>query len=202
MRGLYLITNDDPFDVLLKKLEAALATNQIKILQYRRKNILPHFQIDEITQIKSLCEKYHTPLVINDNLKLAQSFNLGVHLGQSDGQLTDAKAQLSDHAILGRTCANSIQLAEDAVMQGATYVAFGAIFATATKPEAGQTGLDILRQAKQKFDVPICAIGGLTVENADAVIHAGADLCAVISDVLALDTYAIPERVHAWADKF
>ncbi|GAB3046765.1 thiamine phosphate synthase [Acinetobacter apis] len=202
MRGLYLITNDDPFNVLIKKLEVALATNQIKILQYRRKKILPSAQVDEIQHIKLLCEKYHTPFIINDDLSLAQSFGLGVHLGQSDGEVTDAKTHLLDHAIIGRTCANSIELAADAIQQGATYVAFGAIFATATKPEAGDVGLDILRKAKQTFDVPICAIGGLTVENAASVIDAGADLCAVISDVLALDTDAIPDRVHAWANKF
>lgn len=202
MRGLYLITNDDPIDLLLQKLEAALATHHIAILQYRRKNIVKVDQIDEVQQIKTLCEKYQTPFVINDDLELAEQFGLGVHLGQSDGEISDATARLPQGAIIGRTCLNSIELAEKAIADGATYIAFGAIYATSTKPEAGNIGLDVLKQASEKFDLPICAIGGLTVENSKVVIDSGADLCAVISDILALPIGNIPARVAAWAQLF
>ena len=93
-------------------------------------------------------------------------------------------------------------MAEKAIAEGASYVAFGAIYATSTKPEAGNIGLATLQQASEKFDLPICAIGGLTVENSQAVIEAGADLCAVISDILALSVENIPARVAAWAQLF
>ena len=202
MRGLYLITNDDPIQLLLEKLDAALATRQIAILQYRRKKIDKAEQPAEVEQIKQLCEKYQVPFVINDDLKLAAQFGLGVHLGQSDGEITDAKSQLPEGVIIGRTCLNSLELAQKAIADGATYVAFGAVYATATKPEAGNVGIEVIRQAAAQYDLPICAIGGLTVENSKPVIEAGADLCAVISDILGRSTAEIPARVQAWAQLF
>ena len=202
MRGLYLITNDDPFNILLEKLKAALATNQVAILQYRRKKVAKQDQVSEVEQIKDLCEQYKTPFVINDDLKLAEQFGLGVHLGQSDGEISGAAARLPQDAIIGRTCLSSIELAQKAIAEGATYVAFGAIYATDTKPEAGNIGLATLKQASAIFELPICAIGGLTVENAQPVIEAGADLCAVISDILGKSVEDIPARVAAWAHLF
>ncbi|MDC4252775.1 thiamine phosphate synthase [Acinetobacter baumannii] len=202
MRGLYLITNDDPIQLLLEKLDAALATRQIAILQYRRKKVDKADQPAEVEQIKQLCEKYQVPFVINDDLKLAAQFGLGVHLGQSDGEITDAKSQLPEGVIIGRTCLNSLELAQKAIADGATYVAFGAVYATATKPEAGNVGIEVIKQAAAQYDLPICAIGGLTVENSKPVIEAGADLCAVISDILGRSTAEIPARVKAWAQLF
>ena len=202
MRGLYLITNDDPIQLLLEKLDAALATRQIAILQYRRKKVDKADQPAEVEQIKQLCEKYQVPFVINDDLKLAAQFGLGVHLGQSDGEITDAKSQLPEGVIIGRTCLNSLELAQKAIADGATYVAFGAVYATATKPEAGNVGIEVIKQAAALYDLPICAIGGLTVENSKPVIEAGADLCAVISDILGRSTAEIPARVQAWAQLF
>ena len=202
MRGLYLITNDDPLQLLLEKLEVALATGHIAILQYRRKKVAKADQPDEVEQIQALCETYQVPFVINDDLELAEQFGLGVHLGQSDGEITDAAARLSQGIIIGRTCLNSLELAEKAIAEGATYVAFGAVYATSTKPEAGNVGIEVIQQAKQKFDVPICAIGGLTVENSQLAIDAGASLCAVISDILGRSTAEIPARVAAWAQLF
>ncbi|MGR2824142.1 thiamine phosphate synthase [Acinetobacter sp. 1124_18A] len=202
MRGLYLITNDDPIQLLLEKLDAALATRQVAILQYRRKKVEKADQPAEVEQIKLLCEKYQVPFVINDDLKLAAQFSLGVHLGQSDGEITDAKSQLPQNVIIGRTCLNSLELAQKAIADGATYIAFGAVYATSTKPEAGNVGIEVIKQAAAKYDVPICAIGGLTVENSKPVIEAGADLCAVISDILGRSTAEIPARVQAWAQLF
>ncbi|QNX34697.1 thiamine phosphate synthase [Acinetobacter seifertii] len=202
MRGLYLITNDDPIQLLLEKLDVALATRQIAILQYRRKKIEKTDQPAEVEQIKQLCEKYQVPFVINDDLKLAAQFGLGVHLGQSDGEITDAKSKLPEGVIIGRTCLNSLDLARKAIADGATYVAFGAVYATATKPEAGNVGIEVIKQAADQYDLPICAIGGLTVENSKPVIEAGADLCAVISDILGRSTAEIPARVQAWAQLF
>ncbi|OCZ71478.1 thiamine phosphate synthase [Acinetobacter pittii] len=202
MRGLYLITNDDPIQLLLEKLDAALATHQVAILQYRRKKVEKVDQPAEVEQIKLLCEKYQVPFVINDDLKLAAQFGLGVHLGQSDGEITDAKSQLPEGVIIGRTCLNSLELAQKAIADGATYIAFGAVYATSTKPEAGNVGIEVIKQAAAQYDLPICAIGGLTVENSKPVIEAGADLCAVISDILGRSTAEIPARVQAWAQLF
>ncbi len=151
MRGLYLITNDDPLELLLDKLEIALSTGHIAILQYRRKKVAKTDQYFEVEQIKVLCEAYHVPFVINDDLDLAVRYGLGVHLGQSDGEISDATQKLPQGVIIGRTCLNSLALAEKAIQDGATYVAFGAIYATSTKPEAGNVGIEVIRQARRSL---------------------------------------------------
>lgn len=202
MRGLYLITNDDPLEVLLAKLEGAFANGGIAVLQYRRKKVTKEDQIYEVEYMKALCAEYAVPFVINDDLEMAVKYGVGVHLGQDDGSIADAAAQLPQGVLIGCSCNNSLELAEQAIAEGANYVAFGAIYATDTKPEAGNIGLQTLKQAKVKLNVPICAIGGLTVENSDVVITAGADLCAVISDILGRPMNHIPERLDEWSELF
>ena len=202
MRGLYLITNDDPLEVLLAKLEGAFANGGIAVLQYRRKKVTKEDQIYEVEYMKALCAEYAVPFVINDDLEMAVKYGVGVHLGQDDGSIADAAAQLPQGVLIGCSCNNSLELAEQAIVEGANYVAFGAIYATDTKPEAGNIGLETLKKAKAKLNVPICAIGGLTVENSDVVITAGADLCAVISDILGRPMNHIPERLDEWSELF
>ena len=202
MRGLYLITNNDPLELLLAKLEGAMANGGIAVLQYRRKNVAKEDQFYEVEYMKDMCAQYRVPFVINDDLDLAEKYGLGVHLGQDDGSIVDAVARLPQGVLIGRSCNNSLELAEQAIADGATYVAFGAIYATQTKPEAGHIGLETLKSAKEKLNVPICAIGGLTAENSSQVIEAGADLCAVISDVLGRPMNAIPERLDEWSALF
>lgn len=202
MRGLYLITNDDPIELLLAKLEGAMATYEVAVLQYRRKNVQKEAQAYEIGYMKHLCAQYKVPFVINDDLDTAVEYGVGVHLGQDDGSIAEAVARLPKNVLIGRSCNNSIELAEQAIADGANYVAFGAIYATDTKPEAGNIGLGTLKQAKAKLNVPICAIGGLTVENGAEVIAAGADLCAVISDVLGRSMSTVGQRVYDWSELF
>ena len=125
-----------------------------------------------------------------------------MHLGQGDGSIIEAVERLPKNVLIGRSCNNSIELAKQAIADGANYVAFGAIYATDTKPEAGNIGLETLKQAKAKLNVPICAIGGLTVENSKEVIEAGADLCAVISDVLGRSMSTVGQRVYDWSELF
>ncbi|OTG73841.1 thiamine-phosphate diphosphorylase [Acinetobacter terrae] len=202
MRGLYLITNDDPLELLLAKLEGAMANGGIAVLQYRRKKIAKEDQIYEIEYMKAMCAEYSVPFVINDDLEMAVKYGVGVHLGQGDGSIVDAVARLPQGVLIGRSCNNSLELAEQAIADGANYVAFGAIYATDSKPEAGNIGLETLRIAKEKLNVPLCAIGGLTVENSNEVIESGADYCAVISDILGLPMHAIPERLDEWSALF
>ena len=202
MRGLYLITNDDPFELLIEKISTALATDRVALLQYRRKKVEKTNQNTEIEKILKICNQHNVPLIINDDLAQAQRFGAHLHLGQDDGSIVEARQVLGESAIIGRTCLNDLSLAEQAIHDGASYVAFGAIYGSTTKPEAGNIGLDVLKQAKQQFDIPICAIGGLTAENSQAVITAGADLCAVVSDILGLESEQIPQRIEAWSALF
>lgn len=202
MRGLYLITNDDPIELLLAKLEGAMATYEVAVLQYRRKKVAQQDQAYEIEYMKSLCAQYKVPFVINDDLEAAVKYAVGVHLGQADGSVQEAVARLPKNVLIGRSCNNSLELAEQAIADGANYVAFGAIYATDSKPEAGNIGLETLKKAKAQLNVPICAIGGLTVENSAEVIKAGADYCAVISDVLGLPMHSVAQRVYDWSELF
>lgn len=202
MRGLYLITNDDPLELLLAKLEGAMANGGVAVLQYRRKKVAKEDQIYEIEYMKAMCAEYGVPFVINDDLEMAVKYGVGVHLGQDDGSIVDAVARLPKGVLIGRSCNNSLELAEQAIADGANYVAFGAIYATDSKPEAGNIGLETLKLAKEKLNVPLCAIGGLMVENSKDVIESGADYCAVISDILGLPMNAIPERLDEWSALF
>ncbi|MCO8091197.1 MULTISPECIES: thiamine phosphate synthase [Acinetobacter] len=202
MRGLYLITNDDPVELLLAKLEGAMANGGIAVLQYRRKKVAKQDQIYEIEYMKAMCAEYGVLFVINDDLEMAVKYGVGVHLGQDDGSIVEAVARLPKNVLIGRSCNNSLELAERAIADGANYVAFGAIYATDSKPEAGNIGLETLKLAKEKLNVPLCAIGGLTVENSKEVIESGADYCAVISDILGLPMNAIPERLDEWSALF
>jgi thiamine-phosphate pyrophosphorylase len=199
LQGLYLITNDDPFEVLFPKLEEAMRTG-IALLQYRRKQVLPTDQESEALDILSLCKQYHVPLIINDNIALAEKLYCGVHLGQSDGSLVNARVRLGADAIIGRTCHASLELAEHAFQEGASYLAFGAVFPSLTKPNANRVELETLVIAAKRFRLPICAIGGLTAENGDDVKLAGVDLFAVVGDVLNLPVEQVAYRVRQWRD--
>ncbi|MDM1487086.1 thiamine phosphate synthase [Acinetobacter towneri] len=202
MRGLYLITNDDPIELLLAKLEGAMATAEVAVLQYRRKNVPKELQAYEIEYMKSMCDQYKVPFVINDDLETAVKYGVGVHLGQDDGSIVEAVARLPKNVLIGRSCNNSLKLAEQAIADGANYVAFGAVYPTPTKPEASQVSLDTIQHAKQNLNVPICVIGGLTVENSQPVIDAGVDLCAVVSDVLGRPMHTVAQRVYDWSALF
>lgn len=198
LNGLYLITNDDNFEILIQKIHAALDAAPVALLQYRRKQVELEQQYVEIEQMKKLCERYQTPLIINDSVELASYFQVGLHLGQKDGALISARVQLGAQAIIGRTCHASLALAEQAQLEGADYLAFGAVYPSTTKPNAERVSLETLAQAKQSFDVPICAIGGLTVDNSQPLIDVGVDLFAVVGEVFNLPTRDISTRVKQW----
>ena len=196
--GVYLISNDDPLPVLLGKLDAALATGAIALLQYRRKQTEATEREAEARQLLALCQRYAVPLIINDDVALAERLGCGVHLGQSDGSVIEARQRLGQAAIIGRTCHDSLEFALQAVADGASYVAFGAVYASKTKPNAHVVSLTTLRHAKQQLSVPICVIGGLTAENIQPCVDLGVDLYAVVSDVLSLPVDQVTIRLQAW----
>lgn len=196
--GVYLISNDDPLPVLLGKLDAALATGAIALLQYRRKQTEATEREAEARQLFALCQRHAVPLIINDDMALAEKLGCGVHLGQSDGSLIDARQRLGQAAMIGRTCHDSLEFARQAVADGASYVAFGAVYPSVTKPNAHVVSLTTLRHAKQQLSLPICVIGGLTAENIQPCVDLGVDLYAVVSDVLSLPVDQVTVRLQAW----
>jgi thiamine-phosphate pyrophosphorylase len=109
-----------------------------------------------------------------------------VHLGADDGDLVSARARLGANKILGASCYNSFELAQSAEQAGADYVAFGACFASSTKPNAPTANLDLFKQAKN-LHIPSVAIGGITLKNAPLVVEAGANALAVINAIFSAD---------------
>ncbi|RZA05025.1 MAG: thiamine phosphate synthase [Moraxellaceae bacterium] len=198
MTGLYLITNDDEFSVLHQKLKMVAKIAPISMLQYRRKHIALDPQQGEIEELMKICQRENIQFIINDNLSYAQQFGCGLHLGQGDGSVVKARAILGQQAIIGRTCHNSLELAATAQQDGASYLAFGAVYPSLTKPNVSRVTLDTLRQAKQQCNLPICAIGGLTVDNSQPLVDMEIDLLAIVGNILNLSPNDIPMRMAVW----
>jgi thiamine-phosphate pyrophosphorylase len=181
IRGLYAVTPDEQnTDVLLAKVEAALRGG-INVLQYRNKRADHKLQTQQARAILPLCRQYQVPFIINDSIKLCLTLDAdGVHLGADDGNLAEARARLGEGKILGASCYNRLDLALAAAEAGADYAAFGACFASGTKPNALVAPLDLFTQARQSIGIPLVAIGGINLENAAQVIEAGANAVAVV----------------------
>lgn len=192
LRGLYAISPDAAD--LLPLIEQALAGG-VALLQYRRKRR----DVEEAKAVVALARRRGVPVIINDDLELALETGAdGVHLGREDGDLQAARRKLKGK-LLGASCYNSLESATAAVRSGADYVAFGSVFASPTKPAAVRAPLGLFREARS-LGVPLCAIGGITLQNAPEVIAAGADLLAVISDVF--DAPEIRRRASQYRELF
>ncbi len=183
-RGLYAITDNALLaGRLLPAVHAALEGGAV-VVQYRQKSPPGSRQHwPEAGQLLALCRQYRAPLIINDDVELATAIGAdGVHLGRSDGSLAAARQRLGEHAIIGATCHDSLHYAHEAASQGASYIAFGAMHPSSTKPGAVQAPVSCLREA-QDLRLPVVAIGGITADNAAPLIEAGAHCVAVISDL-------------------
>ncbi len=181
-RGVYAITDSTllPAELLIKRVQAALEGG-LSLLQYRNKHASWAERVAQCQALNTLCGQFQTPLLINDDVDLCLEVGAqGVHLGQGDARLREARLRLGDQAIIGITCHNSVPLAREAEALGASYVAFGRFFPSSTKPLAPAAKLEDLRQAHSALQVPIVAIGGINAENGAALIGAGADMLAVI----------------------
>ncbi|WP_035054787.1 thiamine phosphate synthase [Andreprevotia chitinilytica] len=180
MRGLYAITPDwADTPRLLAACEAALIGGA-SILQYRNKVADAALQREQSAALCALTHRYGATFIINDDLELALAVDAdGVHLGGDDGDLAAARARLPAGKLLGASCYNRFELAENAVAAGANYIAFGAVFPSGTKPNAVRASLELFDAAKS-LGVPSVAIGGINPLNAADVVAAGADCIAVI----------------------
>ena len=184
LRGLYAITPEtaDRAD-LLSRVDAALSGG-CRILQYRDKLSAMPERVARARALRELTRRHGARLLINDDLALCRLVEAdGVHLGEDDGNLRAARAILGPDAILGASCYADYAMAERASAAGADYVAFGAVYPSPTKPNARRATVDLFFRAKSGFTVDVCAIGGITLDNAPPLIAAGADLLAVITDL-------------------
>ncbi|MCD5994754.1 thiamine phosphate synthase [Pseudomonas sp. CDFA 602] len=201
LRGLYAITDSQLLTgKFLSYVEAALEGG-VTLLQYRDKTSDESRRLREATELLKLCERYKTRLIINDDAELAARLGVGVHLGQTDGSLPDARALLGHKAIVGATCHGKLELAERAKADGATYVAFGRFFNSMTKPGAPAVPLDLIAQVRAKVHLPIAVIGGITLENAPQLVEHGADLLAVVHGLFgAENTQEVTRRARAFTE--
>lgn len=136
-------------------------------------------------QMKKLTAKYHVPLLINDNVQIALECDAdGVHVGQSDTALSEARKILGPDKIIGVTC-NRVELAMEAQKNGADYLGVGAVFGSSTKLDAKPLDHRILQDICEATYIPVVAIGGIQLSNAGQLQGRGMDGAAVISGILA-----------------
>ena len=199
LRGLYAITDSQLLaGKWMPYIEAAL-DGGLTLLQYRDKSSDEARRLREAEALRDLCARYNAHLIINDDAELAARLGVGVHLGQTDGPLTPARALLGRQAIIGSTCHSQIELGEQAAKEGASYVAFGRFFNSSTKPGAPTATLDVLDEARARIKLPICAIGGITLDNAAPLVDHGADLLAVVHGLFGAES---PQEVTRRARAF
>lgn len=186
LHGLYVITDPELCKTdIVSQVEQALSGGA-QIVQYRNKTASAQQKQQEATQLNQLCKKYNCLFIINDDVELAKKIDAdGVHIGQSDTTLHQARTILGKEKIIGVSCNNQLEWALAAQQQGADYVAFGRFFASQTKPDAPQANIDLLTKARQQLDIPIVAIGGITPDNANELLQAGADMLALIHAIFA-----------------
>ena len=158
------------------------------MIQLRDKWAGPRELLPQVRQIAQLCRDRGVHFIVNDRLDLAQAVDAhGVHVGQDDLPARAARALLGPGKLLG-VSTHSLEQAIRAAADGADYAGIGPIFATATKSTGyAPVGVDTIRQLRSRIDLPLLAIGGITLSNVKEVIRAGAAGAAVISAIIGSD---------------
>jgi thiamine-phosphate pyrophosphorylase len=200
LRGLYAITSEalgrDP-DRLAAGVRAALAGGA-RLIQYRDKRRDAPARRQAAEALLALCRERGAALIVNDDVELARAVGAdGVHLGAADVPVREARRRLGDGALIGVSCSNRLERAVAAAEDGASYVAFGRFFASRTKPDAPPAELGVLRAARARLRLPICAIGGITPANGAKLIEAGADLIAAVDGVFGAPDIEAAARAYA-----
>lgn len=184
-------------------LEGALAGGA-RLIQLRAKGHSDADLLDLGRRVRRRCAEAGALFIMNDRPDLAAALEAdGVHVGQEDEGVERARALVGPDQLIGVSAAGSLEVARAAEAAGADYVAAGSMFPTTTKADAVVRGVDVLRRMKAAVSIPVVAIGGITHENVDEVLLAGADAVCVISAVadaedVAAATRQLLERIHAW----
>ena len=192
--GLYAITQTE--NKSTEQITAAVTAairGGVSVIQYRDKIHRDHEAL--AIELLSICRKNKVPLIINDNIDLAERIGAdGLHLGRDDGDIIQARQRLGKRFIIGISCYDSLLRAIEAENHGASYVAFGRFFPSGSKPLAAPARVDTLGKAKSRLHIPIVAIGGILPENGAQLLQAGADLLAVIGGVFDNDPELSAQR--------
>jgi hydroxymethylpyrimidine kinase/phosphomethylpyrimidine kinase/thiamine-phosphate diphosphorylase len=179
--GVYLVT--DQGSNLMDRVCQAIRGG-ISVVQYRAKGLGYDERLREAGDLKRLCTRFGTTFIVNDDLRLAKELDAdGVHLGQDDSAIAEARELLGPHKIIGKSTHNTEE-AVRAEQEGADYIGFGALYPTESKIISHLPGVEGLAAVRGAVKIPIVAIGGITSGNACRVIDAGADALAIISSIL------------------
>jgi len=194
---LYLISPLDVGGAFPDRLARALDAGEVAAFQYRVKGVDEHTAVRLAEPLQRICADRDVAFIVNDSISLAKRLGAdGVHLGQSDGDISDARQRLGREAQIGVTCHASRHLAMEAGEAGADYVAFGAFFPTTTKEVEHHAEPEILAWWQALFEIPCVAIGGITPENCASLVKAGADFLAVSGGVWNGDEAAAVKAFH------
>lgn len=194
---LYLISPLDVGGAFPDRLARALDAAAVAAFQFRVKDVDQHEAARLAEPLLRICADRNVAFIVNDSISLAKRLGAdGVHLGQEDGTVEEARDALGRDAQVGVTCNNSRHLAMEAGDAGADYVAFGAFFPTTTKITKYVAGLDLLEWWQSIFEIPCVAIGGITADNCGDLVRAGADFLAVSGGVWNGDEVAAVRAFH------
>ncbi|MDF8335058.1 thiamine phosphate synthase [Novosphingobium cyanobacteriorum] len=194
---LYLISPLDVSGDFPARLERALDAGPVAAFQFRVKNVDEHTAVKLAEPLQKICADREVAFIVNDSISLAKRIGAdGVHLGQEDGSVAEARQRLGREAQIGVTCHDSRHLAMEAGEGGADYVAFGAFFPSNTKETKHRPEPELLTWWSSLFELPCVAIGGITPENCGPLVAAGADFLAVSNAVWGGDE---AEAVSAFA---
>ncbi len=187
--SLYLVTDRGlSMERTTAEVVAAAIKGGVTCVQLREKECSTREFIDEALALKSILQEHHIPLLINDRIDVALAVDAdGVHLGQSDMRISDARRILKPHMIVGIS-AESVQDAILAEAEGADYIGISPVFATGTKVDtAAPLGLEGVRQIREAVNIPLVGIGGINAANGADVISYGADGIAVVSAIVSAE---------------
>jgi thiamine-phosphate pyrophosphorylase len=171
------------------------------MVQYRSKIHDRDVKMQQCAAILRICREYDVPCIVNDDVEMCRVLEAdGVHLGENDDNIAEVRSILGEDSIIGSSCYDQLNRAKQAQKEGASYVAFGAVFPTPTKPNAPRATLELLREAKSEIQIPIVAIGGITMNNAHDVIETGIDAIAVITSLY--ESNSIKETAETFSQMF
>ena len=181
MAEIYAITDDilTPESSVLEQARELLECG-VKLLQYRTKLEPKNERV--AAALKELCELYGARFIVNDDVKFAAKIGANaVHIGKDDGGVKAARKILGEDTFIGVSCYDDLNLALKAQDEGASYAAFGAVFASPTKPNAPLCKFETVRRAKEILRIPVCVIGGINTANIAQIAALNPDYIAVIS---------------------
>lgn len=188
MLKVYLVTDNgqlkgrDFFDVVEESLKGG-----VTLVQLREKNITSREFYEKALKLREITKKYNVPLIINDRVDIAMAINAdGVHVGQKDIPVSEVKRISGGKLIVGAT-ANTVELAKEAEKQGADYIGSGAMFSTPTKDDAKPMTKDMLKNIVNSVNIPVCAIGGINIDNVIELKNTGIAGVAVSSGIMGVE---------------